>query len=105
MAVGLENSGVVVEAFLGASSLTEASWRLHSKLAETLVPLDGLLGRLCVEAGVRYSGMDTSVNPSLEPQESLVLAYESVVGEGRFGRSGSLVSSSLPSLCYDLSKA
>jgi len=39
-----------------------------------------------------YSGIDASANPSLAADESLVKAYEFLLGEGRFGAVGTLVS-------------
>jgi hypothetical protein len=94
VAVGLENSDVFVEAFRGAASLAEAAGRYAETLEAALVPLDARVRRLVEQAGVVYGGIDASLNPTTEPDKSLVLGYEAVLGEGNFGRSGTLVRSS-----------
>lgn len=50
-----------------------------------------LLARPADAPVVVYGGIDTSINPSIgSSNHSLVRAYELVVGEGRFGKSGTL---------------
>jgi uncharacterized protein (UPF0210 family) len=93
--VGLENSGAVVRAFRGCRALSEASASLREHLEGFLVPLDERVRDLCGEMGCRYGGIDASVNPSLDPEESIVLAYEQFVGQGGFGGVGCLVSEGL----------
>lgn len=99
--VGLENGDVVVQSFQGALDLEQAFQRFYETYSKLLIPLEGLLKQLCGDAAaasgvtVAYGGIDTSINPSLDPEMSLVHAYEAIVGKGRFGKSGSLVSKSV----------
>jgi uncharacterized protein (UPF0210 family) len=69
-----------------ASSLTAASY-----LPTAGSPADKVLG--CNP--LQYAGIDTSMNPSLDENESIVLAYESILGGGKFGSVGTLAISSL----------
>lgn len=97
VAVGLENGDAVVEAFEGASSLGEATARLQARFRKELGALQATIEGLLAEqngggAGrLAFAGIDTSINPTLSDAKfSLVRAYERIVGEGRFGKSGTL---------------
>ncbi len=115
VSIGTENSDEVVAAFAGAKDLTEASTRLEKALGARLLPLEALVQQLLSARAAQdgppqivYGGIDTSINPSLGgPAQSLVRAYESFLGKGRFGQSGTVavsealtrvVSEGLPSL-------
>ncbi len=87
-AIGFENSDLVVKAFAGADSLTEASARLLQVLTEAHAPIVDLAVALQNELGVRFAGADHSIAPSLEPSESLAHAFTSV--GVNFGRRGTL---------------
>lgn len=98
VSVGLENGDAVVEAFDGAGSLGEATARLQARFREALgalqATIEGLLATGnggAAAGGLAFAGIDTSINPTLsDPKFSLVRAYERIVGEGRFGASGTL---------------
>jgi hypothetical protein len=108
--IGTENSDIVVEAFEAAEGkgLGEAARRLQTAMSARLLPLEALVRRLLLARPadapvVVYGGIDTSVNPSMgSPKNSLVRAYEMVLGEGRFGKSGTLaVSEALTRVVYE----
>jgi uncharacterized protein (UPF0210 family) len=96
VSVGLENGDAVVEAFEGAGTLTEATARLQARFRKELEPLQALIEGLLAKSQddtprVAFAGIDTSINPTLDDaKHSLVRAYEHIIGEGRFGRSGTL---------------
>jgi len=109
VSIGTENSDVVVEAFEAAEGkgLGEAARCLQNAMRGHLLPLEALVRRLLLARPadapvVVYGGIDTSINPSMgSPKHSLVRAYEVVVGEGRFGKSGTLaVSEALTRVVY-----
>lgn len=91
VSVGLENGDVVVEAFEGAATLGEAAAGLQARFTEALEPLQEVVKGHLSEKGVAFAGIDTSINPTLsDARHSLVRAYERIVGDGRFGKSGTL---------------
>jgi len=98
VSIGTENSDLVVKAFqdTAGSGLNEAARRLETLMEAQLLPLQDLVRRLLMARpsdcpSVVFGGIDTSINPSLQsPEHSLVRAYETVLGEGNFGRSGTL---------------
>lgn len=97
VSVGLENGDAVVEAFEGAGSLAEAAARLQARFTKELEPLQALIQEQLLAGRnggprVEFAGIDTSVNPTLDHGDahSLVRAYESILGAGRFGKSGTL---------------
>ncbi|KAM3574398.1 hypothetical protein VYU27_003691 [Nannochloropsis oceanica] len=110
VSIGTENSDLVVEAFenAGEEGIVGAAQRLQTAMNTRLLSLEALVRRLLLARPadapvVVYGGIDTSINPSIGgPNHSLVRAYEMVVGEGRFGKSGTLaVSEALTRVVYN----
>lgn len=87
-AISFENSDLVVKSFRGAHTLGQATEQLCEAFIRQHGPATGIAVALEGELGVRYAGADHSIAPSLEPQESLALAFESVGVQ--FGRRGTL---------------
>ena len=104
--VGLECSDLLVESFVNqcttADSLArkEEIFRQHAN--DSIVPLERAIQSYIQEMEksssqylLQYAGIDTSMNPSLDEDFSIVRAYESVLGEGKFGSVGTLAISSV----------
>ena len=119
-ALGLENSGLVYEAFRGCQEgdLGAAATALESVMNKALVKVDAACQELasehcmqvrwrprpslltrCADTTPReqYDGIDTSVAPATDAplERTLVAAYECLVGAGRFGGAGTLAVSSI----------
>jgi uncharacterized protein (UPF0210 family) len=87
-AISFENSDLVVEAFQGARDLAEARERLLALMTRSHGAAVELAATMESELGLRFAGADHSIAPSLEPHESLALAFEAVGVQ--FGRRGTL---------------
>lgn len=87
-AISFENSDLVVKAFRGARNLAQAKEGLRELLRQE----HGAAMRICAgleaELRVRFAGADHSIAPSLEAEESLALAFDSL--SVPFGRRGTL---------------
>mmetsp|Transcript_105685 Transcript_105685/g.309103 ORF Transcript_105685/g.309103 Transcript_105685/m.309103 type:complete len:513 (+) Transcript_105685:69-1607(+) len=89
LAIALEDTGILTEAFKGAASLEAAQAALEKQLSDALLPLEKAGKEAAQAAGVTYAGIDCSIASSDAPTESLVVAYESL-GLGPFGGAGTL---------------
>ncbi|NER39280.1 MAG: DUF711 family protein [Oscillatoria sp. SIO1A7] len=88
-AIGLECSDSVSQAFAVADSLPEAGEKLMEILSEALQKIEAIALELSQQSGFSYRGIDASVAPSLDPDESIAFAYESL-GFGKFGQPATL---------------
>ncbi len=77
-AIAFENSDLVVKAFAGAPNLTTASHNLLELFQQQHGAAMRIADSVAAEIGVRFAGADHSIAPSLEPHESLALAFESL---------------------------
>lgn len=85
-AIAFENSDLVVKAFHGAPDLAVATQALTALLEQQHGAAMRIAQGVAAEFGVRFAGADHSIAPSLEPHESLSLAFESLgVGFGHRG--------------------
>ena len=75
-AVGLENSGLLVEAFDRASTQEAAMSRLEDSLNDFYGAIADTAGKISADIQVPFRGMDTSIAPSLQPEESVTLAFK-----------------------------
>lgn len=58
---------------------------------EVVVPLEAAALKFAASAGLRYGGLDASLNPGLDPSYSVGAAFEAALGVGRaFGSGGTL---------------
>ncbi|MDZ4784235.1 MAG: DUF711 family protein [Planctomycetia bacterium] len=85
-AIAFENSDLVVKAFAGAPNLTVATNNLLELFQQEHGAAMRIADGIAAEIGVRFAGADHSIAPSLEPHESLALAFESL--DVRFGHRG-----------------
>jgi len=87
-AIGLENSGLLVEAFKGTSTHEAAMSRLQDLLNDFCGDVAEAANRIASELEVPFKGLDTSIAPSLQPEESITLAFKARGIE--FGAPGTL---------------
>jgi uncharacterized protein (UPF0210 family) len=77
-AIAFENSDLVVNAFASAPDLNAASHNLLALFQQEHGAAMRIAQDMATELGVRFAGADHSIAPSLEPHESLALAFESL---------------------------
>lgn len=87
--LGMENSDILTQAFQGATTLDDASQRLRDLFSEHLQPFEHEAQILSQKDHIRYHGIDPSICPSNDPQQSIVTAFEHL-GFGSFGGPGTL---------------
>lgn len=93
-AIGLECSDLVMKAFSKSTDLIEAEQNLRSVFEEELKKLEAIAQQISDELQVKYRGIDSSLAPSLEADESIAFAYEKL-GFGKFGSQGTLAISAI----------
>lgn len=86
--IGLENSDLLVEAFSKSERLETAQERLFRLLTSKYSLIEKAALTLAETINVSFGGIDTSIAPSLHPDESIVRAFHSVNIE--FGKHGTL---------------
>lgn len=93
-AIGLECSDLLMKAFSESSDLITAEQNLRAVFGEELKKIEVLAQQISEEFQVKYRGIDSSLAPSLEADESIAFAYEKL-GFGKFGGQGTLTISSI----------
>jgi len=93
-AIGLECGDLAVKAFSESDDLVEAERNLKSIFEEELTKIEHIARQISEELDVRYSGIDSSLAPSLDADESIAFAYEKL-GFGKFGSPGTLTISAI----------
>jgi len=92
--IGLECSDLAMRAFSGSKNLLEAEQNLRSHVETELRKVQDIAQEVSVEFNIRFRGIDASLAPSLDKDESLAFAYEKL-GIGKFGQPGTLAISTL----------
>ncbi len=92
--IGLECSDLAMIAFSKSNDLTEAEHNLKSIFETELGKIQEIAIRIAKETGIKYAGIDVSLAPSLDKNESIAFAYEKL-GLGKFGQPGTLAISAL----------
>jgi uncharacterized protein (UPF0210 family) len=77
--VGLESADLVFLSFFGADSLEEGCSNLCDTLTQALRPVQHIVARECAASGLRYLGIDASLNPGLGPVESIGAGIETIL--------------------------
>ncbi|MFC1714227.1 DUF711 family protein [Candidatus Poribacteria bacterium] len=93
-AIGLECSDLLMKAFSKSSDLVEAEQNLSSIFGEELQKIETFAQQISDELQLKYGGIDSSLAPSLEADESIAFAYEKL-GFGKFGSQGTLTISAI----------
>jgi len=86
--IGLENSDLLVKAFTISKSLEMVREILFKILLEQFKLIEEAAIKLSESIDVRFGGLDTSIAPSLLPEDSIVRAFRAVNIE--FGSPGTL---------------
>ena len=92
--IGLENSDLAMRAFSASKNLLEAEQNLRSIVEEELRKVQDVAQQVSIEFNIRFRGIDATLAPSLEENESLAFAYETL-GIGKFGQPGTLAISAM----------
>ena len=92
LTVGLESGDLLFLAFHGVGSdYEQARKNLQEVLLQTLQPLEEDIKAACESVGLLYGGIDASMNPGLDPLESVASGIENLYPH-RFGSTGTLAS-------------
>ena len=92
--IGLECSDLAMKAFSKSSDLKEAEHNLKSIFETELGKIQEIAIRIAQEGEIKFAGIDASLAPSLDKNESIAFAYEKL-GLGKFGQPGTLIISAL----------
>ncbi|MBE9198503.1 MULTISPECIES: DUF711 family protein [unclassified Nodularia (in: cyanobacteria)] len=92
--IGLELGELVMQAFSQAGNLQSAEKELQSILEIELIKVAKIAEGIALKFGVKYNGIDTSLAPSLDQENSIAFAYEKIMS-GKFGHPGTLAISGM----------
>ena len=92
LTVGLESGDLLFLAFHGMGEDFERARRnLEDVLLQSIQPLEEVMEAACDSVGLHYGGIDASMNPGLDPLESVAAGIENLYPH-RFGSTGTLAS-------------
>ncbi len=92
--IGLECSDLAMKAFSQSKNLEEAEENLGLIFEEESKKIQGIAERFSENHQIKFAGIDVSLAPSLDMNESIAFAYEKL-GWGKFGQPGTLAISAL----------
>ncbi|WP_392530762.1 DUF711 family protein [Nostoc sp. C117] len=92
--IGLELGDLVMEAFSQAHDILPAEQKLQLLLEVELKKIAVIAEKISDKFQVLYTGIDTSLAPSLDKENSIAFAYEKLM-DGKFGNSGTLAISGM----------
>lgn len=92
--IGLELGELVSQAFSQADNLQSAEKELQSILEIELIKVAKIAEEISLRFAVKYNGIDTSLAPSLDQENSIAFAYEKIMS-GKFGHPGTLAISGM----------
>ena len=87
--LGLECGDLINRAFVGQSSFDTARENLKRIFIQELRPLEDIGMMIEDDTGVTFKGIDVSIAPSLEKEESIAFGFEKL-GLNKFGEPGTL---------------
>ncbi|MBE9051554.1 DUF711 family protein [Nostocales cyanobacterium LEGE 11386] len=93
-AIGLELAELVNQAFSQANDIQTAEKNLQSLLEIELTKIAKIAAEISTKFAVIYNGIDTSLAPSLDKQNSIAFTYEKLIN-GKFGHPGTLAISGM----------
>jgi uncharacterized protein (UPF0210 family) len=88
-AIGTENSDLVYQAFSEAKTIENAAKFLNKILLEEFKKIEAIAEEISKKEEIQYGGIDVSIAPSIDPNESIAYAFEKL-GLGQFGDVGTL---------------
>jgi len=92
--IGLECSDLTMKAFTRSENLFEAEKNLGLIFEEELRKIQDIADRISENHKVKFAGIDVSLAPSLDKNESIAFAYEKL-RLGKFGQPGTLTISAM----------
>jgi len=93
-AIGLECGDLAMKAFSEAGNFRDAERFLKELFEEELGKVNRIAMEIAGQSGMEFTGIDSSLAPSLQASESIALAYEKL-GLGEFGLHGTLAISAM----------
>ncbi|MBW4612001.1 MAG: DUF711 family protein [Desmonostoc vinosum HA7617-LM4] len=93
-AIGLELGNLVMQAFSQDHNLQTAEKHLQLLLELELSKVAAIAEQISAKYTIKYQGIDTSLAPSLDKQNSIAFAYETLMGR-KFGYQGTLAISGM----------
>ena len=88
-AIGTENSDLVYQAFSEAKTIENAANCLGKSLLAELKKIETIAEQISRKEKIQYDGIDVSIAPSIQPNESIAYAFEKL-DLGKFGDVGTL---------------
>ncbi len=74
--IGCENSGSLVQAFASARNWQAAERELTLRLQADFLRISDETNKIADSIGLSFRGLDTSIAPSLDPEQSITRAFE-----------------------------
>lgn len=92
VSIGLENGDLLFLGCHAAKSYGEANQTLVDIFTQAYVPIEAAVSSLCADLGVRYGGIDASLNPGLGLPDGVARWLESLLPahDNKFGHPGTL---------------
>ncbi len=87
--IGTENSDVLFDSFSQAGSMDEGALILNEKMNRQMKSIQEITEIIAVDENINYGGIDVSIAPSIQENESVAYAFERL-GIGKFGGAGTL---------------
>lgn len=94
-AIGLEICDLVTAAFGDAKDIRDAEEKLQLLLNLELNKVATIAQKIADKLAIIYVGIDTSLAPSLDKENSIAFAYESLMNGAKFGHHGTLAISGM----------
>jgi len=88
-AIGTENSDLVYKAFSEAKTIEKAAYFLKKTLLKEFKKIEDIAEQISKKDKIQYDGIDVSIAPSIQPDESIAYAFEKL-GLGTFGDVGTV---------------
>ncbi|AFY49540.1 hypothetical protein Nos7524_3760 [Nostoc sp. PCC 7524] len=92
--IGLELSDLVMPAFTVADNIQDAEKKLQIILEEEVKKVEAIANQISNQFQINFHGIDTSLAPSLDKENSIAFAYEKLL-DGKFGNPGTLAISGM----------
>lgn len=93
-AIGLELADLVMQAFSKADNIPDAENKLQIILEAEVKRVEAIAQQISTQFPFTFHGIDTSLAPSLDQQNSIAFAYEKLL-DGKFGNPGTLAISGM----------
>jgi uncharacterized protein (UPF0210 family) len=93
-AIGLECGDLAFKAFEKSNNFLEAEQNLRDIFESELKKIEKIAIQISKKNHIGYTGIDSSLAPSLNPDESIAFAFEKL-GIGKFGNHGTLTISAI----------